>query len=93
VTPDIVHEPERSRFVAHVEGETCVLDYDLEGDTMTITHVGVPDPVGGRGIAAALTRTALETARARGWRVVPQCGYAARYVREHSEWSDLVAQG
>ncbi len=91
MTPDISHDAASHRFEAVVEGEHCTLDYELEGDTMTITHVKVPDGVGHRGIAAALMRTALETARSRHWRVVPRCPYAQAYLRRYPEWSDLVA--
>jgi predicted GNAT family acetyltransferase len=44
----------------------------------------VPAPIGGRGIAAELTRAALETAEAAGWTVVPVCSYAAAYMRRHA---------
>jgi predicted GNAT family acetyltransferase len=52
----------------------------------------VPDPVSGRGIAASLTKAALTHARVAGWRVIPQCPYAAVYVQRHPEWSDILAR-
>jgi len=101
MTFDVTHDRTNRRFETHVEGQHCVLDYDVlddnvleykrSGDTMIIVHVIVPDPVGGRGIAAALTKAALETARTEGWRVVPQCPYAAVYVQRHPMYSDLIA--
>ena len=87
VTQDIP----RSRFTATVDGVLCVLDYQLQGSVMTITHTGVPSQVGGRGIAAELTRVALDTARAQGWKVRPQCSYAEVYMRRHPEYNDLLA--
>jgi predicted GNAT family acetyltransferase len=47
--------------------------------------------VGGRGIAAELTRHALEDARAHGWKVRPLCSYAEVYMRRHPEYNDLRA--
>jgi predicted GNAT family acetyltransferase len=85
------HYPERRRFETTVEGQDCEIDYQLEGGVMTIDHTGVPAAVGGRGIAAELTRFALETARTNGWKVVPGCSYAAKYMREHPEFDDLRA--
>ncbi|KGE00449.1 acetyltransferase [Achromobacter sp. RTa] len=87
VTQDI----ERSRYTATVEGVLCVLDYHLQGTIMTITHTGVPSQVGGRGIAAELTRHALESARSNGWKVRPLCSYAEVYMRRHPEYDDLRA--
>lgn len=88
---DILHDENRGQFHCTVEGYPCGLDYQVDGGMMTILHTGVPDPVGGRGIAAELTRVALDTARARGWRVRPLCSYAAVYIRRHPEYADLLA--
>ena len=91
VKPTVAHDRERRQFEASVDGERCTLDYELDGAVMIITHVLVPDRVGGRGIAAALTAAALDTARDEGWRVVPQCPYAAAFVARHTEYADLIA--
>lgn len=87
VTQDI----ERSRFTAIVDGVLCVLDYQLQDNIMAIVHTGVPSQVGGRGIAAELTRFALDTARANGWKVRPLCSYAEVYMRRHPDYNDLLA--
>ena len=85
------HYPERRRFETTVEGHDCEIDYRLADGVMTITHTGVPSPVGGRGIAAEMTRFALETARTNGWKVEPACSYAAAYMRRYPEFEDLRA--
>jgi len=87
----IEHDETGRRFHVVVEGSLCLLEYTLAGTVMTITHTGVPDAVGGRGIAAALMRQALETARGRGWRVVPACSYARVFVERYPEYADLLA--
>ncbi|MGA8277434.1 MAG: GNAT family N-acetyltransferase [Rhodanobacteraceae bacterium] len=88
---DIRHDAVAQRFEMIVEGHACVLDYRLADGIMTITHTRVPAAVGNRGIAAALTRNALETARASGWRAVAACSYAAAYIRRHPEYADLAS--
>ena len=88
---DIAHDVAASRFFLLREGHRCVLDYALTNGTMTITHTGVPEALGGRGLAAALTRVALEHAKQQGWRVVPRCSYAAVYIQRHPEYAGLVA--
>ncbi|HEY0178877.1 MAG TPA: GNAT family N-acetyltransferase [Dokdonella sp.] len=81
------------RFETSVDGALCVLEYRLHDGVLAIVHTGVPDAVGGRGIAAALTKAALDAARAEGWRVRPQCSYAAVYLTRHPEYADLVDRG
>jgi predicted GNAT family acetyltransferase len=88
---DVRHDPSARRFETVVDGQHCELDYRLDGKVMTITHTGVPGPVEGRGIASTMTRVAMETARAEGWRVVPACSYAAAWMRRHPEFADLRA--
>jgi len=80
---DVDHDRNAQRFSVSVDGHEGVLDYELDGDVMTITHTGVPAPIGGRGVAGELMRAALEAAYAAGWRIVPRCSYAAAYLRRH----------
>ena len=88
---EIRHLTQAHRFEATVDGFVCELDYSLRGAVMTITHTGVPEQVGGRGIAGELVRTALESARREGWRVVPACSYAKLWLERHPAYSDLRA--
>jgi predicted GNAT family acetyltransferase len=87
----VQHDPDRREFFADIDGERPMLQYHLAGAQMSIVHTGVPAPLTRRGIAAELTRTALEYARARGWSVIPACSYARAYLRKHPEYEDLIA--
>lgn len=88
---DIRHLAAAHRFETIVDGHVCELDYSLHDQVMTITHTGVPEQVGGRGIAGELVRTALDTARREGWRVVPACSYAQVWMERHPAYGDLRA--
>lgn len=88
--PEIHHQAVRQSFVTVVDGIEGVLDYRIDGDFMVITHVTVPDEIGGRGIAGRLTRAAFEQARADGLHVRPSCPYAAAWVERHPEFSQLL---
>ncbi|HEY4145674.1 GNAT family N-acetyltransferase [Pinirhizobacter sp.] len=88
---DVIHKRRERVFEAVVDGAHCVLDYQLSGNVMTITHTGVPSVVGGRGIAGALTLAAFQSARSEGWKVHPACSYAADWLQRHAEFADLQA--
>ena len=81
----IHHNKAAHRFEWVEDGHLCVLDYTLNGTVAAFTHTGVPDAVGGRGIAADLVRAGLDTARTHGWRVRPLCSYVAAYIKRHPE--------
>ena len=85
----INHDAAGRRFSTEVEGHRAELDYRLDGTVMHITHTGVPSPIGGRGIAAALMKAALAHAESAGWTVVPACSYANAYMTRHPETRHL----
>lgn len=87
----ITHNPQASRFEAHVDGHLGVADYRLEGDVMVMHHTGVPAALRGRGIAAALVQAALDHAAAQRLRVEPACSYVASYMQSHPETEALRA--
>ncbi|WP_166211116.1 GNAT family N-acetyltransferase [Cognatiluteimonas telluris] len=87
---DIRHDAAQQRFETTVDGVRAELDYEQRGDVLSLTHTGVPAAIGGRGVAGALVRSALEYARSKGLKVVPSCAYAARYIERHPQYQDLL---
>lgn len=86
----IEHDPGTGRFFTWVEGQEAELLYRLHSGRMVIEHTGVPEEIGGRGVAAELVKAALDHARAQGLRVVAACSYSEAYVRRHPEYADLL---
>lgn len=84
------HQPQANRFVIDADGQQAVLDYQLQGQRMAITHTGVPALLRGRGLAEALTRAALAYAQDQGLKVTPACSYAASFLERHAEYAALV---
>jgi len=80
----IIHDSRAHRLSVELEGQTGLLDYELDGTVMSITHTRVPEPIGGRGVAAELMRSALDLAAANGWTVKPVCSYAVAYLKRQS---------
>ncbi|GAB2522017.1 GNAT family N-acetyltransferase [Lysobacter humi (ex Lee et al. 2017)] len=87
----VQHEPDASRFHVQVDGHDAEVSYHRSGDVLELTHTGVPDAIGGRGIAGDLVRAAFEHARAEGLRVRPVCSYAAAWSRRHPDYDDVLA--
>jgi uncharacterized protein len=88
---DIQHDRDAQQFHTTVDGQRCELDYRLAEGVMTITHTGVPEAVGGRGIAGRLVEAAFGAAREAGWKVRPSCAYAAAWATRHPDVGDLLA--
>lgn len=77
----------------NVKGLLAVITYRRSPGVISLDHTGVPVPIEGHGVAAKLTRAALDFARAEKLRVVPACSYVAAFVQKHSEYQDLVSAG
>ena len=70
--PDIVRDnPALSRFELDHDGRTAVAYYQLAPGVITLRHTEVPPEMSGHGIGSQLVRGALEAARARSLKVVP----------------------
>ena len=92
----ITHEGGGSsgRYVAEVAGAAVTGHLDWESVSKGVrvaTHTIVPQPIGGRGVAAELVKALVADAREEGFRIVPQCSYVARLFDRHPEWADLRA--
>jgi hypothetical protein len=87
----VSHNEEARRFEATVDGLRSLITYRQFPGRMVFDHTEVSEPLRGKGLAAKLTRTALDFARARHLRVVPSCPYVASFLRRHREYQDLVS--
>ncbi|BCA60009.1 acetyltransferase [Sphingomonas sp. HMP6] len=68
----------------------AVAAYQMEGDTIVFTHTIVPKALEGRGVASKLIRAALDSARDRGLKVIPQCPFVAAFIEKHPEYRGLL---
>jgi hypothetical protein len=87
----VQHQPENQRFTVTVDGQEAEVNYRVADGVMSITHTGVPEAIGGRGIAGDLVRAAFDHARAEGLKVRPLCSYAEAWSQRHPEYADVLA--
>ncbi len=88
---EITRNSAKHQFEAVKDGQVAVAQYELDGAQMTITHVIVPGAIEGQGVASALCKFAIETARAETLTIVPQCPFMAVYFQRHPENNDVLA--
>jgi len=87
---EVKHNEAVHRFEAEIHGLKAVVVYKIIPGRMLIQHTEVPPVLEGRGLAARLTRVALEFARSKGLQVVPACSYTASFMAKHPEYNDLL---
>ena len=85
------HEAAQRRYELRVDGQSLgFAEYNEQGELMVFTHTEVDPSLSGQGLGSVLAKGALEDARRRGKRVVPQCEFIASYIERHEQWQDLV---
>ena len=80
------------RYVARIDGIAAEgeITFTHRGDgVISADHTGVPDEMGGKGVAKALLDFMLDDARENGFRIVPICPFVRKQYQRHPEWSDL----
>ena len=87
----VSQDEEAQRFEATVDGLRAVITYRRFPDHLALLHTEVPGPLQLQGLAAKLTRTALDFARAQHLRVAPLCPYVSAFLRKHREYQDLLS--
>ncbi|MDV8078708.1 GNAT family N-acetyltransferase [Rhodococcus sp. IEGM 1370] len=93
----IEDDVDHNRFDLFVDDELVgILGYRFgegdDGPVVALMHTVVKEEYGDRGWAGVLVRASLNTARDRQWRIVPICTYVRRYLAQHEEFLDLIAE-
>jgi predicted GNAT family acetyltransferase len=86
--------PERRRYEAWA-GERLAgfVQYRREPGTLVLTHTEVKPEFEGEGVGGRLAREVLDTARAQGLDVNPQCPFISAWIARHRDYLDLVPEG
>jgi predicted GNAT family acetyltransferase len=88
----IVHNVDRHRFEATVDGQVARADYRLVAGVMRMYHTEVPRALEGRGIASALVRAAVSYAREHALHLRPDCPYVHSYMQRHPDTHELLPE-
>ncbi len=83
----------RGRLYVELEdGAAAELNYRVAAGVMAIYRTYTPENARGRGIAGALTERAVELARDRELKIVPECPYVAAWFERHPAQADILAR-
>lgn len=89
-TITVTHDQPNQTFEVVLEGQIAVLNYLLEGDTITFTYTGVPAVMEGQGIGSCLVKAGLDYAQEQSLRVASRCSFVDSYIERHPEYHDLL---
>jgi predicted GNAT family acetyltransferase len=81
----------RERFELNLNGAVAYLDYQRDGNVLTLIYAHVPTDLRASGIGSALVQGALAIMRARGEKVIARCSFVAVHIARHPDEQDLLA--
>lgn len=97
-TIDVQDVPDQHRYEARIDGDLAgfiqyrsLIEVRSASAQVVLIHTEVAPAFGGKGVASALARGALDDLRARGARVVPECEFVAGWISTHDDYADLLA--
>lgn len=89
---DLQHDEDGGRFVLRSSGEDVgLIEYRRDGDVFDLHHTEVLPQGRGRGLGKVLVRETLDHIRNDGGTILATCPFVARFVEEHQDYADLVA--
>jgi uncharacterized protein len=88
--PQVIDNAKQARFEVTVDGRLAELTYRRRGDRLILVHTGVPEELGGHGIAGQLVQAALARATAEDLTVVPLCPFARSWLEHHPDAAAAV---
>ena len=87
--PEITDNPGRHRYELALAAATAFVSYRRRPGVITFIHTEVPESLAGGGTGGRLARHVLDTARADGLKVAPDCPFIAAWMERHPEYDDL----
>lgn len=90
---DIKHDKKNQRFYVEVDKKESGLKYKkIDEKTLDYYTTFVPEELRGEGIAAEITRFALQDAKDNDYKVLPSCPFVKSYIDKHPEFQNLMAK-
>ena len=80
----VVHNPSRSRYEIHVDGEVAgFTQYRAAPDAVDFVHTEIDDAYEGQGLGSQLARGAVDDVRAKGQKVIATCPFIKGWLAKH----------
>jgi uncharacterized protein len=90
---EVRHLPERFIFAIIVDEEMAgYTEYRTGPGVRSFMHTIIDEKFRGQGLASTLVKQGLDETRAEGLLVEPYCPFTRRYIKEHTEYLDLVPE-
>lgn len=89
-TLPVVNNLQNLRYEIDLGNEKAFLEYRWNNGDLALMHTVVPESFEGKGIAGLLAKTALESAKREGLKILVYCPFVQSYIKRHPEYEVLI---
>jgi predicted GNAT family acetyltransferase len=88
---NIVHDKDQQIFFVIIDGKECYVRYVMSNkDTINFLRTFVPNELRNQGIAAKISKAALDYAKENNLKVIPTCSYIDYFIDRNEEYQELL---
>lgn len=87
---EVINDKQGSRFILNVDGDEVYVSYTEDKQTIDLYSTYTPPQLRGKGLASQVVVFALEYAKVKKLKVLPNCWYVRLVLNKHPEYRDLV---
>jgi predicted GNAT family acetyltransferase len=81
-----------NRFEMEFENSISFVEYEKDGDIISLLHTEVDPALEGRGAGTALVEKVLALIQKEGWQLIPLCPFVVAYIKRHPDWEKIIVQ-
>lgn len=86
-----LHDNKREQqFEMKFENHQAVIEYETEGNIISLLHTGVDPELEGKGAGTAIVEKVLNHIREKDMQLIPLCPFVVAYIKRHPEWEDII---
>lgn len=87
----VTYDEDENRYEMTFDKLVVYANVRRDKDTLYIDYVFAPQELRGKGAAGEFMRKLMDLVRTEKLKAVPVCGYAASWLRRHTEYRDLLS--
>ncbi|RYY69010.1 MAG: N-acetyltransferase [Chitinophagaceae bacterium] len=89
-TIELTDNEAENRYEMSFENTISFIEYEKEGDNISLLHTEVDPSLEGRGVGTAIVEKVLKAIEEKGLQLIPLCPFVVAYIKRHPDWERII---
>ena len=89
-TIELTDNEAENRYEMSFENTISFIEYEKEGDNISLLHTEVNPSLEGRGVGTAIVEKVLKAIEEKGLQLIPLCPFVVAYIKRHPDWERII---